>query len=423
MALAIVFCAVITMNSVSMRSSRARTSTSRPERSGMRMSIRATSKERARNAASASAPLATAATLWPRWAQARSSTQRMDSSSSATRMLAGRSVGVDMLGAGGQRHAETRAAAAARLIGDRAAVLAHDAVAEGEAEAGAARLGGEEGCEEVRLVLLGHAGATVLDQHGEELLATARLAPDVEAMLDPGRDPQLARAPHGLDGVAHEVVEDLRELRAVPTHRRQARVELRPQRDRAPARGLPLEREHVVEHAVDVHRPEGELAGLGELAELLDEAVEALDLADDDVGAADLLGVGQLRAQELSGALDAAERVADLVRQPLGDRAERRETVRMGRRGLERALEAQVVEDEDRTDEHPLAVVHRGARGAHRGLALPRGEQPFAAAAREALGERAPHEVADPGIGGIRAEERRQRLTGGVGGGDAGQIG
>src|SRR6266480_1559546 len=57
------------------------------------------------------------------------------------------------------------------------------------------------------------------------------------------------------------------------------------------------------------------------------QPVEALHLADDDVGAAHQLGVAERAAQQLRGALDAAERVLDLVRQAAGDRAERGEAV------------------------------------------------------------------------------------------------
>src|SRR5439155_1136976 len=86
MAFAIVFCAVTMMKSVSMWASRACLSTSRPERSGILMSTSATSKGRRRSWSSAAVPLATATTLCPCCVQARSRTQRIDSSSSATRI-------------------------------------------------------------------------------------------------------------------------------------------------------------------------------------------------------------------------------------------------------------------------------------------------------------------------------------------------
>src|SRR5262249_33678191 len=181
MALAIVFCAVMTMKSVSRPSSRARERTSSPDTSGMRMSTRARSKGRERRAASASAPLGTVTTVWPLWAQARSRTQRMDSSSSATRMLPDSSgSGVDMLLTHGKGDDESRAPPGTWLVGDDATVLGDDAMADREPEAGAARLGGEEGREEMALHVLGYTGTVVRDRDREELVAM-RAAPDVVA--------------------------------------------------------------------------------------------------------------------------------------------------------------------------------------------------------------------------------------------------
>src|SRR4030095_5547849 len=183
MALAIVFWAVITMKSVSTPSWRARESTSRPETSGMRMSISARSKVRARRAASASTPLDTVTTVCPCCAHARSSTQRIDSSSSATRMVPGRSgSGVDMVLAHGKRDAEARAAARARLVREDAAVLGDDTVPDRQPEPGAARLGGEEGGEQVALRMLGDARPVVRDGHRQELVAM-RTAGDGGAAL------------------------------------------------------------------------------------------------------------------------------------------------------------------------------------------------------------------------------------------------
>src|SRR4029450_10752205 len=200
MALAIVFWAVITMKSVSTPSRRARESTSRPETSGMRMSISARSKVRARRAASASTPLDTVTTVCPCCAHARSSTQRIDSSSSATRMVPGRSgSGVDMVLAHGKRDAEARAAARARLVRDDAAVLGDDTVADRQPEPGAARLGGEEGGEQVALRMLGDARPVVRDGHRQELVAM-RTAADVVARLDARRADGGAPTAEGLAG-------------------------------------------------------------------------------------------------------------------------------------------------------------------------------------------------------------------------------
>src|SRR5215470_10357961 len=313
MALAIVFCAVMMMKRVSTSAARAWVRTSRPERSGILMSIRATSKLPARSACRASLPLATATTRCPCWLQARSSTQRIDSSSSATRIeppatlvLSG---GVDtVLLADRQGHAKARPTGQPGFVRDRAAVLRDHAMAERQAEAAPPRLGREERREELGAVFLRDARAGVLHQHGEEAGAS-RTAADVKARLEAGRDDQFARSPERLEGVLHQVEEHLRQLRAVASHRRQARVEHRPQGDGAPFGCLPLEAEHVVQHAMDVDGLELQLRGDGELAELLDQAVEPLHLAHDDLRAANEVGIRDRAPQELGGALDTTERV------------------------------------------------------------------------------------------------------------------
>src|SRR5262245_7558202 len=309
------------MKSVSTPSWRARDSTSRPETSGIRMSTRARSKLRARRASSASAPLATVTTVWPCCAQARSSTQRIDSSSSATRMVPETSgSGVDMILAHGKGDAKAGATAGARLVGDDAAVLRDDAMAQRQAEAGPARLGGEERGEEVALGVLGDAGTVVGDGDREELVAV-RPAAHVVARLDAGGHRQLALAAQRLDGVLDQVEEHLRQLRAVTEDRGQAGIELRAQRDAAEAGRLALQREDVGQDAVEVQRSDLQLGWGAEPAQLLHQAVEAVDLADDHVGRLDLAGVREGRAQELCRALDAAQRVADLVCQAERHRA------------------------------------------------------------------------------------------------------
>ena len=78
------------------------------------------------------------------------------------------------------------------------------------------------------------------------------------------------------------------QLRPVAEHRREARVELGAQRDRCPSRAPGAASvEDVVQDAMDVARLELERRRRAEVAQLLDQAVEPVDLADDDVGAAD----------------------------------------------------------------------------------------------------------------------------------------
>src|SRR5262249_59559431 len=96
------------------------------------------------------------------WTSARSRTQRIDSSSSATRRVPPALVCSAVMDlAHGQGHAEARAAGAGSLVYDGAPVLREDALAEGEAEAAAPRLGREERSEQPLAVGLGHARAAV----------------------------------------------------------------------------------------------------------------------------------------------------------------------------------------------------------------------------------------------------------------------
>src|SRR3989442_3044389 len=197
------------MKRVSTSAARARLRTSRPERSGILMSMSATSKLPERSAWRASVPLATATTRWPCWVQARSSTQRIDSSSSATRIeppaVLLLSAGVEAIVlAHRQRHAKAGAAGRSGFVGDRAAVLRDDAVAKRQPEATPTRLGGEERREELGAVLLRDAGPAVLHQHGEETRAP-RAAADVKARLVAGKRGQLAGAPRRARGGPFQV--------------------------------------------------------------------------------------------------------------------------------------------------------------------------------------------------------------------------
>src|SRR5581483_11963563 len=133
-----------------------------------------------------------------------------------------------------------------------------------------------------------------------------------------------------------------------------------------------------------------------QLAQLLDEAVEALDLADDDVGAVHEVRIAERAAEELCGALDAAERVLDLVCEAAGDRAERAEPVGPAGRRLERLLQREIVQDEDRAARAAGGVEDRRAGRAHRDVAPPGDEVSFAAPPRRALGEGPARHVADP---------------------------
>src|SRR5439155_126243 len=128
---------------------------------------------------------------------------------------------------------------------------------------------------------------------------------------------------------------------------------------------------------MDVHRLEVQARRDRELAEVLDQAVETLDLPDDDVRAVYQLGVIDRPPQQLRRPLDAAERVFDLVREAERDRAERRQPLRAATRRLESTLESQVAEHEDGTRDGAVAVVKRRARRCHHDVPPPRAQQPL----------------------------------------------
>src|SRR5215813_9433408 len=124
-----------------------------------------------------------------------------------------------------KRDGKTGAAGAPVLVDDRTAVLGHDAVTDGQAEAGAVRAAGEEGGEEPRLIRLGNARTAVLDVDGE-MLAHVATSTHAQCGFHPRRDHQIALAAEHLDGVAEQVQEDLGQRRMRAVHGRKARIEL-----------------------------------------------------------------------------------------------------------------------------------------------------------------------------------------------------
>src|SRR5262245_20180774 len=110
----------------------------------------------------------------------------------------------------GQEARHHRATAAGAVHLDGPVMLLEDAMADGEPETEPARLGGEEGVEDPGPHRLGDArplvGYLKLD-HAARPAAEVHLAEEgVEA--HPGRHREVTAALHGLDGVAHQIVND-----------------------------------------------------------------------------------------------------------------------------------------------------------------------------------------------------------------------
>ena len=141
--------------------------------------------------------------------------------------LIGRRFGAGAIERARQEDLERRAAAVLAVDPDVAAVLLDDAVAGGEAEAGALarRLGREERLEQVARHLLGHAHAGVADREHHVLarqhaLVLARV---VLVELDVlGLDRQHAAVRHGVARVDHQVHQHLLELRRIEPHAAEA---------------------------------------------------------------------------------------------------------------------------------------------------------------------------------------------------------
>src|SRR5260370_1187874 len=239
-------------------------STARPSPSRIRRSVITRSNASRLSASIACAPPSTAVTSWPSCLSMIARRSRMLRSSSATRT---RVSGI----ARGQGDRERRAEAGRAAHVDVATVLLHDPVHEREPEAGALRLGGEEGLEQVREVAGGDAAAGVAHAELQE-----------PARRRGGADAQLAALGHGVDRVEAEGPDDLLELLRVhaPDDRRhEVAHDLE-----APRPGAMLEEHEDLLHGVDdVDRLEHQWRRARVLEEVLDDLVQPLGLADDDL--------------------------------------------------------------------------------------------------------------------------------------------
>src|SRR5437868_11035428 len=177
----------------------------------IRRSVMTTSKSPAESARSAVARFSACSTACPSAVRRMSSMVRMLSLSSTTSSRAmvitlPRARRAHRFLVGGQRQRDREGAAPARLAPHRdpAVVPFDDAVDDGQAEAGAACLGGEEGIEDARQVLGGDSLARVLDlEHGLAGLATQP-------------HPELAAGLGRVARVAEQVPEDRLDLTRVP---------------------------------------------------------------------------------------------------------------------------------------------------------------------------------------------------------------
>src|SRR5580704_8812893 len=340
-------------------------STSMPSTPGMRKSVITTSTSASRSIASS--PLAACTTSWPSRRNSAASTRRRFCSSSATRILAGcirrlpytifgngfglvirvgPAIGIELgdrgqpagLGdvldlvrrhrlGGGQKHRERRALAERGAHLDRAAVLVDDAMRDREAQARALGLRRVERDEQLLQAVARDADAGVAKANLAELAVAESRAPPAC-----GQDLERAAVGHRLQCVLGEVEKNLQQRLGIAGDHRQLLVGAYAELDVLDR--LLIEQLHgLADDLVEIDlvavvgaRP----LGARVVEEPRHDVVQPVRLFDDDVEELGVLGA-RTRAiaghEELRGAFDRAERVADLVRETGGHLAEGRQAI------------------------------------------------------------------------------------------------
>jgi hypothetical protein len=159
-------------------------------------------------------------------------------------------------------------------------VVLHDALADGQAQAGALLLGGEEGDEEAAQVTRRNAHPGVAKAHLQE----GGRGPAPGRAAQAGRDLQLASLGHGLQGVEGQVEEHLAQLLGVRAHLGQAVDEGGGDLHLAgPLLHLLQQQQRLLHHVVHVEGLLVAAVGAGVVEELGDDLVQPIDLLHDDV--------------------------------------------------------------------------------------------------------------------------------------------
>ena len=204
--------------------------------------------------------------------------------------------------------------AGARAVGQRPPVFARHLLRQRQAQAAAFGTAADQRQEQVLGERFGHAAAVVDDlhpqRHGVQMVVDARAVFDTGAQDDVGG----AR----LQGVAHQVPDRLGQAVGVAGQFRQAGVVVALQAHR-PAAFVFGQAQHALQHGVDVQRRVRTLRRGRQ--QLFQQTVEAVDLGFDQFDQFALVVVvvamGGPARQQLRRALQAGQRIAQLVRQPL----------------------------------------------------------------------------------------------------------
>ncbi len=166
----------------------------------------------------------------------------------------------------------------------------------------------------------GDAGALVLDADPDRRLRPAVAADEAVLEGHARRDEDPARFFfHRLHRVSHEIEEDLLQPRFVGLEFRQRRIVAADDLDAFVAAFELDQVEERIEELVDVHALVLEPVAPGEHHELVDQPRDAVDLADDQARRPAAAVVLRAHPDQLGGAADAPERVADLVGDAGGD--------------------------------------------------------------------------------------------------------
>ena len=220
-----------------------------------------------------------------------------------------------------QLHRERGAVTGVALDRERAAVAFDDFVGDVEPEAGALGLGREEGLEQ-RLLRLGVHAAAIVTHGDDDAAGRGRRASETH------RD--AAARGRGFRGVLEQVDEHLLQLVGVVRHRGQARFGVAQHVHAALLEHAGHRLLGAAERVLERARREVQLARVGDVEQLLNDAIEPADLAHHELDVLRLLRLpGEGSREPAHAHADAGERIADLVRDARGEPAERGELVEL----------------------------------------------------------------------------------------------
>src|SRR5262245_24611560 len=260
-----------------------------------------------------------------------------------------------------QHDAEDRPRAGRAAEVDRAAVVFHDLVGEGQAEPGARLLGREERVEDT--IRLGHrdAGPRIFDLDADAA-SECTAARRVHAVaIGPGHtEGQPAAGPHGLQRIGDHVDDGAVQSLLVGMDRRHVARVLASDDDATRLDLVEVELDHPVHEHRQADQGEAQPGRPGQLEEPLDDLVDTLQLARHYAHEPlAIVLVVEPPAEVAAEGQDRGQRVLDLVRQPGGEGAERGEAVRAAELALEVAHGGEIAEHGNDTEVLPIAALER----------------------------------------------------------------